>query len=385
MRIECIDLETFRFQPGEAAPTMVCMSWSNGEREKLLVPWEGESPHEWFEKIVRRRDTLIINQSVFFDLGVLCAERPHLIPLVFEAIEAGLIRCVKVREQLIRIALGEAKFVETRDDGGDEDEDEDGEDDVSDTSEPVTTKTSYGHRIMAKTRFDLAATAQRWLGIKVKKEGTWRMSYALLYKEPLANWPHDAIEYPLIDARTPIRVWNAQDSWVRANFTDGKLPGEVEANCAALALHLMKVWGVRTCPEAVKKLTEEMESKVFWSSLSLVLCGIMRQGGTKAKPKAVSTKAEVQRRVAVAFAAKNLEVPITAPTKKFPSGQIKTSRKVLEDSKIRRSRSSLITKASRRFYRRTYRDMWRAERACRSTPTGIRWSSRSVFRARTRI
>lgn len=332
MNVECVDLETRLFIPGDAAPKMICMAWSDGTHERLLVPWEGEDPYDFFEAALKRHDTIIINQSIFFDLGVLCAERPHLISLVFARLESGHIRCVKVREQLIRIAVGEAKFVEAHDDGDDEDEDDEDTEEGNDVATKAVAKV-FGQRI--KTRFDLAATAKRWLGITLLKEGTWRKSYALLENVALKRWPPEAIEYPLKDARTPLNIWHRQEAWIKNSFPNGVLPGEIEANCAAWALHLMKIWGVRTCAEAVAKLTEELQRKVLWTTIGLMMLGVMRLGGTKAKPKAVSTKAEVQRRVTLAYTRRGLKVPFTDPTKKFPYGQVKTGKKVLEEFKAK--------------------------------------------------
>lgn len=335
MRIECVDVETFLMQDGEAAPKLVCLSWSDGTREKLLVPWEGEDPHAVFAEILRRRDTLLINQHIFFDLGVMCATRPDLLPLVFEALAEGRIRCVKVREQLIRIARGEAKFVEEFDDGSsDEDDGDDAEggnaaDDPDAGGEEASETGSWG---AVKTRFDLAAIAKRWLGIKLRKEGTWRKSYALLYRVPLRLWPPSAVEYPLSDARVPLQVWSAQQAWVD-RLPGGVLPGEIEANCAAWALHLMKIWGVRTCAEAVAKLTLELQHKVLWTTIALVEKGILRPEKKKGVWRGVETKAVVQQRVVEAYVSRGLKVQLTPPTKTFPQGQVKTGKKVLDDSK----------------------------------------------------
>jgi len=311
MKIECIDIESALMADGLAAPAMVCMAWSDGESEKLLVPWEGEDPYKRFESILRS-GALLVNQHVFFDLAILCNERPHLLPLVFEAIATGQIKCVKVREQLIRIAAGQAKFIDIADDE-EADEDDDGEK-------------------MQKTRFDLAAIAKRWLGIDLAKTDTWRLSYEILRGIPVARWPEDAVEYSVKDTRVALGVWAAQDKFIKDSFPDGVLPGEIEANQAAWALHLMKCWGVRTCPEAVAALTRDLQMKTLWTSIGLIMSGILRKGGTGAKPKAVETKSETQKRITAAFEARGENVPFTKPTSNFPDGQVKTAKKVLEDS-----------------------------------------------------
>lgn len=301
---------------GLAAPPLVCMSWSNGTEDRLLVPWEGTDPYEFFEKILRSTDTLLVNQHIFYDLGVLCAERPHLVALVFEALEQGRIRCVKVREQLIRIMSGQAKFIDAGDDEEVDDEEK-----------------------LQKTRFDLAAIALRWLGVVVAKEDTWRMSYALLDGIPLSRWPASAVEYSLTDARVVLEVWSAQQKFLDDNFDDGQLPGEIEANRAAWALHLMKIWGVRTCPEAVEKLTRELQMKTLWGAIGLAMKKnaddkpILRRGGTGDKPKFVETKSETQRRIVDAYARLGFDPPMTAPSGTYPEGQVKTAKKVLDDSR----------------------------------------------------
>jgi DNA polymerase-1 len=310
-RVQCIDIESALMADGLAAPAMVCMAWSDGQSEKLLVPWEGEDPYKRFESILRSGAQLV-NQHVFFDLAILCNERPHLLPLVFEAIATGQIKCVKIREQLIRIAAGQAKFIDIADDE-EADEDDDGEK-------------------MQKTRFDLAAIAKRWLGIDLAKTDTWRLSYEILRGIPVSRWPEDAVEYSVKDTRVALGVWAAQDKFIKDTFPDGVLPGEIEANQAAWALHLMKCWGVRTCPEAVAALTRDLQMKTLWTAIGLIMSGILRKGGTGAKPKAVETKSETQRRITIAFEARGENVPFTSPTSKFPEGQVKTAKKVLEDS-----------------------------------------------------
>lgn len=328
MRVEVVDIESFLMADGMAAPPMVCMSWTDGQREKLLVPWEGESPYDVFEKIITDPSALLVNQHIFYDLGILCAERPHLVPLVFKALEEGRIRCMKVREQLIRIAAGQAKFIEedTDDEEREEGEEEEGED------EEVK---------MQKTRFDLSAIGWRWLNVEIAKDDTWRKSYALLWEIPLKRWPHSAREYVMNDVRYVRRIWGLQEQFIQETFPDKVLPGEVEANCAAWALHLMKIWGVRTCPEAVEKLKRELQVKTLWMGIGLAMVDpkkpnetpILRKGGTRLKPKFVGTKIETQRRVAVAFEKLGLDVPMTKPTKRFPDGQIKIGGKQLKDSK----------------------------------------------------
>src|SRR4051812_47447587 len=102
MRVECVDAETPKMIDGVAAPRLVCLSWSNGRERRLLVPWEGPDPLDLVEEILRRGDSILLNQHIFFDLGVMCVERPSLQPLIVAALESGRLRCIKVREQLIR-------------------------------------------------------------------------------------------------------------------------------------------------------------------------------------------------------------------------------------------------------------------------------------------
>src|SRR5688572_1381495 len=101
------DTETYLLRPGLAAPRMVCLSYSDGETSDVVLAPIGV---KMFRALVQDPEVTLIGHHVFYDLGVLVAMDPSLLPLVFQAIDEGRIRCTKVREMIVANAKGELKF-----------------------------------------------------------------------------------------------------------------------------------------------------------------------------------------------------------------------------------------------------------------------------------
>ena len=55
-------------------------------------------------------ETLLVGHFVAYDMAVICAEFPALVPLVFAAYDADRIVCVQTRQKLIDIAKDELEF-----------------------------------------------------------------------------------------------------------------------------------------------------------------------------------------------------------------------------------------------------------------------------------
>lgn len=100
-----IDCESHLIKPGCLAPKLVCLSWAK----------EGQSGLMGIDQVLEHvryflQNETIVGQNLSFDFGVLCAEFPELLPLVFQAYEAGRIRDTMIRQKLIDISKGEHKF-----------------------------------------------------------------------------------------------------------------------------------------------------------------------------------------------------------------------------------------------------------------------------------
>jgi len=217
------DTETHLIKPGCITPRLVCVSIFTGEGEPALFDrHDGLDAVE--ELLVEGHD--IVGHHVFFDLGVVCAERPDLLPLVFQRIDEGKIHCTKIRDMIILNARGELKFVQ----------DELGE--------------------LRPAQFHLANLAQRRLGVwmRGKKEpDAWRLRYNELDGVPLIDWPAAAHDYAVDDAGYTWLICQDQE-----REAGEEIPGELSQTQAAWALYLMGVWGVRTDPVAVAEFEHEV-------------------------------------------------------------------------------------------------------------------------------
>lgn len=273
MRVVCWDSETFLIAPGMQAPKMVCGSFAEYKDGQLEAEILGVNESIAKLEGLLRSDVLIIGQHIVFDWGVLCAEAPHLVPLVFKAYENGRVGCTKIREQLINIARGELK--------------------------------------VRRTKHDLATLAERWLGRFLPKADTWRLRYSELADVPLDQWPEEAVRYPLDDAKTALEVWFAQGRFIEAAF--GALADEEGQNRAAWALYLMSVYGIRTDGKATAELKARLEEQCGKAMAHLKAAGIVKTKGSRKNPKDVKDQGEIKRRIEEAFALRG-EVPSTTET-----------------------------------------------------------------------
>jgi DNA polymerase-1 len=299
--LHCLDAETFLITRSMPAPQSVCWAHDNGDGDpKLYLPSEALSN---IRGILKRGD-MWTNHHLTFDAAIACVEAPDLLPYVFDAFETGQMRCTMIREQLIRIARGEGRFVTVADD---EDDDR-----------------------TERTRFDLASTSWRWLKHFVKKKDTWRLRYRELYGVPLDQWPQEAKDYPLEDARVTRRVYEAQQGYIDY-YHKGTLPDEIPQHTYAWALKLVSLWGVRTEREAVERLKTKLTKRQADAIAELLPAGIFRVGGTKKAPKFVKTMTVIRDRVVNAYAELGEPVPLTK------GGAVSTATKTLREAGVKDS------------------------------------------------
>lgn len=269
VRFIAFDLETHLIQPGQICPRLVCMSWvvrddsPAGTCDVYTAPDCEETGGNGLERGLCLRDralqlialwissddVCLVGHNLWFDLGVLVAEAPELMPLIFAKLDKGLIRDTQVRQQLLDIATGEMKFHE--------DEDEDSEE-------------------MKKTSYHLSDLAYRLLKKWLKKKDTWRLRYALLDGVPLNEWPEDAKKYAIDDSVTTLEIYEKQDEIAGVGDTCTEIPNAVPQHQAAWALHLMSVWGVRTDGEAVAKLKADLEKDFAAAMEALRPTGLLK-------------------------------------------------------------------------------------------------------------
>lgn len=227
-RFASLDLETNLIEGGILAPRIVCGSTADARGARIL-----DRPGILARARALLAGTLIIvGANVAFDLACLVAAEPDLLPQVFKAYAEERVFDVQVAQALHAIAEGNL-YQDPR------------------TGEPL------------KGRYSLERCVSLVLGREdAKARDYWRKRYALLDGVPIDEWPEEAKDYPVDDARNTLEVAVAQVCGGGAGPTPGphRNLGDLPAQCeTAWALHLGAVWGLRTDPEWVRALRERAE------------------------------------------------------------------------------------------------------------------------------
>lgn len=242
-------------------------------------------------------ETLLVAHNAAFDLGVMCAADPTIIPSVFRALAESRITDTMIREMLLKIAFGQMQ------DAG------------------------------RGPRFDLASVVTEYgLGDRsAVKTGGWRMRFHELDGVPLVEWPSAAVQYALDDAEDALNVAILQAPMGRERRSEAFFPittksggilNEVPQVQAAWALHLMSLWGMRVDAKLYATWGEDLTAQVELSERVARKAGFLRPDGSEDKKR-------LKALVEADFRAQGRDVPRTDPSKTFPNGQISTSKDVL--------------------------------------------------------
>ena len=251
MNLIAFDTETHLIAPGLLTPKLVCVSYATpyrlGEDGIATYLHDRYTGTDLVESWLMDEDTVLIGHNVAYDLGVLCARRPELLSLVFDAMDAGRIRDTKIRQELLDIASGRS------------------------TRNGATFALRNGEWV--KAAYSLAGLAGHYLGKDRFAEKTdsdaWRLRYAELEDVPLEQWPVEAVRYAKEDAEDTLAIFLAQGG------LDNDQPTEVEQVRAAWALHLMSVWGVRTDETSVADLERRLLAEQARLRKRVIQAGIL--------------------------------------------------------------------------------------------------------------
>lgn len=278
------DSETHLIKPGCVAPKLVCGTFDYGGNGREICLRE-----ETLDKIEKMaKSDRIVGHHLPFDLGVIAAERPQMLRSIFDAIDDGRVTDTKIRQMMLDNAKGELKFV------WDEEKNE-----------------------FKKQNFSLARLTWRYFrqDLSAGKDGPdiWRLRYNELDDgRSLQDWPQEAIDYAIGDAKWTRRIWERQQKLAGS----GGIIGEKSQIQAAWALYLTGMWGVRTNPESVAKLRKEVQADFDEQAAIAQEHGLIRSDGSKNLKK---IRAEIEKWY------KEHELPM----KLTPKGAIGTDREQL--------------------------------------------------------
>ncbi len=296
VRIIAWDTETERFRGGMMAPELACLTWQTSEDSKpSIAHWrEAEAVlKEWLED----ESAILVGQNIAYDMAVIAAAFPRLVPLIFKAYRADRVTDTMVRQQIIDIANGMFR--------GFSDE--------------------YGE--WHKLNYNLFDLVRRHTGKLLRKDG-WRLRYGEFRDLPISQWvdharvlqaqakallnregpkpeaerwydgydakdllaiiedaPEQVLKYPLDDASTTMEVYLSQEEDLDNQLA---LRSQFDETYAAFALHLSSVWGLRTNIEGVDALEQETIRAIAEVKANLQASGLVRKDGSRDTKKAAA-------------------------------------------------------------------------------------------------
>lgn len=290
MKLLAFDLETHLVQEGLAFPPIVCGSWASGIAGQITASLDRE-PVSSFEYYVTKDSVVWCGANIAFDFGCVLAVRPDLFPQVWNLYKEGRVFDVSIAATLNAIYDGRLKDGELwRRDG---------------------TRNQRG-------RYSLEEVVYECTGRKTAKENDrFRKSYALLEHLPTEEWPEDARQYPVDDARNTLECAEYQARNYR-NLQD------MPRQCwAAFAMKLGSAWGMRTDPMAYELLATNIDDMFVKLEGAAAANGLMR-AKVKKRPEDLSKDmAAIKERV---FQAYDGQPPVT------PTGETSTAREALLES-----------------------------------------------------
>jgi DNA polymerase-1 len=241
MRLIGFDTETALIVPGLLAPPMTCLSFADQGKNQMGVV-DRHDGYRMMRDWLRDPEVKLIAHNAAYDVVVMCAEFPDLLPLFFDAYDAGRVEDTMLREQLLDIANGSFRW----------------ELDPL-TDEPIRRK-SYA------------------LGALVPglNKTEWRTGYAKLRDVPVDAWEQGAVDYAVMDAVAALSLYKRQEQSKNAPLADSAHQAR-----AHLALHLMSAWGMRTDLERVEVLERTLEASTHQLAEELVATGLVRPDGRR--------------------------------------------------------------------------------------------------------
>lgn len=298
----CFDTETHLIRRGMTFPRMVCASFAHrsgsgiGIQSDLVLRDEGL---ERLRLLVRDPNCMIIAHNAAYDMGILAAEAPDLIPEIFAAYDAGRVRCTVIRQQLLDIATG--VFKSAIDENGKK----------------------------LKYLYNLQALASRLLGKYIPKADTWRLHYAYLDGVPVEEWPLEARTYALEDAITGLEIFEAQEiAALEEGSPDGTIPDELRQARNDFAFRLEAGWGLRTDREPVENMKAALEAE--WVAAEKILReeGVLgeidkKTGKPRKNMKLIASLVEAD------YASRGEPIPRTK------TGRVSTGKEVLQETSHR--------------------------------------------------
>lgn len=264
------DTETHLIAPKLLAPPIVCLTNSGLDEgtAEIVVNADLAGMEKHINRLFDDESIQLIGHNAPYDLAVIAAKFPYLLPKIFELLQEGRIHDTSVREKLINLtAYGRIAKMEN----------------------------SMG--VVVDIKYSLMALCMEHYGwdLSADKEGDdiWRLNYYKLDGVPLKDWPKEAIDYALGDSWHTAMVWDAQEK-LRAECIESL---EVDPFATQefrlmtkFVLHLMSCWGFALDPEEKDKVQTQIAELLKPEFLELLIENKILIPATEPMPYANGSK-----------------------------------------------------------------------------------------------
>lgn len=235
-----LDTETCLIAAGKLAPELVCVTTCGESLQPSLMHWTDsfETVRELF-----RKEQLVL-QNGAYDMAVLAAQYPALLPDIFEALFDSRVVDTRLNQRLIDLAQGQLDGYKDR------------------------------HGTFHKRMYSLDALSQLY-GFGAMEKDLWRLRYGELRSIPLAVWPEGAKTYATTDALRTYQVY-AKQQYYEEFLVDA--PAQARA---AFALHLMSCRGIVTDLAACDKFIASTREDIARARALLEAKGLTDPNGKR--------------------------------------------------------------------------------------------------------
>lgn len=313
------DFETERMTGQKVIPPVICLAVYCLGAGDVRAHCEPEFD-DIIDCLLNGDDTLIAHNAAF-DLAVMCFYNPKLLSRVWKMVcDDRRVRCTIIREKLLNLTShGNLDFIPNPDGTN------------------------------SKLFFKLETLVLHHLGIDISEHkddnDDWRTNYSELRALRAQDYPDDARDYVLADARYAHDIFNKQEAQAAEQIkTTGVDPFATQHFRVAVdfALTLMSAWGMATDPVMFHKIEAMLKEALKPENTALLVeAGILRPeqperpyangarnpDGTakmvKGKPESVDTKVMRAHLLTLKKAMPDdVELRRTKPSERFPKGQL---------------------------------------------------------------
>lgn len=258
------DSETERIEAGNIAPKMICATLcARGMDGELDARLYGNHPDDGLEGMLEwmltYEDLRVVTQGGGFDYAVICRSFPRLIPLVYALLMSDRATDTLWREKLLNLSTtGRLDKMEMPD----------------------------GSKV--RISYAMEALSDSYLGVDLSVakgdiEESWRANYGTLDGMRAADYPDEAREYALDDARYTYRIHEGQEGR-KSEWSIASTETEEFQLLKSFVLYMMSAWGIEVNPEATDVI-EAATIKVMEENKDLLEdAGILRAEGRVGLP-----------------------------------------------------------------------------------------------------